>query len=105
MIGVELIAVERKRQIEAEGWTPEHDDGHTEGELVEAAIRYAYEGIRRGLDPSEVTDFNLPKWPWDRASWKPSATRGVIRRPDAIRNLAKAGALIAAEIDRLQREK
>jgi hypothetical protein len=34
-------------------------------------------------------------WPWDPSWWKPS--------PDPIRNLVKAGALIAAEIDRLQR--
>jgi hypothetical protein len=34
-------------------------------------------------------------WPWDQDWWKPS--------PDPIRNLVKAGALIAAEIDRLQR--
>jgi hypothetical protein len=35
-------------------------------------------------------------WPWDQEWWKPS--------DDPIRNLAKAGALIAAEIDRLQRK-
>jgi len=34
-------------------------------------------------------------WPWDEEWWKPDN--------DAVRNLAKAGALIAAEIDRLQR--
>ena len=28
MTGNELIAAERKRQIEVEGWSPEHDDGH-----------------------------------------------------------------------------
>lgn len=31
------IAAERKRQIEAEGWTPEHDDAHDKGELARAA--------------------------------------------------------------------
>jgi hypothetical protein len=35
-------------------------------------------------------------WPWDAEWWKPS--------PDSVRNLVKAGALIAAEIDRLQRK-
>jgi hypothetical protein len=33
-------------------------------------------------------------WPWDESWWKPG---------DRIRELAKAGALIAAEIDRLNR--
>lgn len=36
------------------------------------------------------------EWPWDASWWKPS--------PDPIANLVKAGALIAAEIDRLQRK-
>jgi hypothetical protein len=35
-------------------------------------------------------------WPWDREWWKPTPN-------NRIRELAKAGALIAAEIDRLQR--
>ena len=29
--GVELIAAEQKRQVEGEGWTPEHDDAQTAG--------------------------------------------------------------------------
>ena len=79
--GIELIAKERQRQIEAEGWTPEHDDQHVHGELADAAACYV--------------DGNPVGWPWDEKWWKPSS--------DPIRNLAKAGALIAAEIDRLQR--
>jgi hypothetical protein len=39
--GIELIADERTRQISEEGWTPEHDDGHDEGELSAAASVYA----------------------------------------------------------------
>jgi len=35
--GVALIAAERRRQIEAEGWTPEHDDEHTRGQIALAA--------------------------------------------------------------------
>lgn len=91
--GVALIADERLRQIKVEGWTPEHDDAHEDGELADAASCYAYvsnyehpEGVRVPED-----------WPWDRKWWKPSA--------NPIRNLVKAGALIAAEIDRLQRKK
>lgn len=38
--GSELIATERQRQIEAEGWTPEHDDEHINGELADAAAIY-----------------------------------------------------------------
>lgn len=34
--GIEAIAAERQRQIEKEGWTPEHDDTHGAGEMAEA---------------------------------------------------------------------
>lgn len=85
--GVDRIAAERSRQIEQEGWTAEHDDGHA-NDLLLAAIAYSYEGIRTGHPMA------LAIWPWDEEWWKPT---------DRIRSLVKAGALIAAEIDRLQR--
>lgn len=39
--GVALIAVERSRQVTAEGYTPGHDAEHDGGELAEAAAAYA----------------------------------------------------------------
>lgn len=84
--GTERIVAERKRQLCKKGWSPEHDDGHINGELVSAACCYvlAAENERR-----------LPQqWPWEPYYWKPK---------NRIRNLEKAGALIAAEIDRLLR--
>lgn len=87
--GAELIAAERRRQIEVEGWAPEHDDQHEDGDIVAAAIAYAHAENSRELDA------RLTWWPWDAEWWKPS--------DDPIRNLVKAGALIAAEIDRRQR--
>lgn len=86
-LGLTLIRQERLRQINAEGWTPEHDDEHTEGELVNAAIAYLTSDITESIDCF---------WPWDRSYWKPVPD-------DRIRELEKAGALIAAEIDRLSR--
>lgn len=84
--GATRIAAERVRQVEVEGWTAEHDaEEHAGGDLVEAAIAYL-----ENSDPREVPDC----WPWDASWWKPS-------EEDPIRNLEKAGALIAAEIDRL----
>lgn len=85
--GADLIKAERHRQIEQEGWTAAHDDGHA-NDLVLAAIAYSYEGIRTGHPMA------LAIWPWDEEWWKPT---------DRVRSLVKAGALIAAEIDRLQR--
>ena len=86
--GVELIAEERRRQIETEGWTAEHDKQQAIGELALAASCYA---IIPELRPVELPP---PHWPWIGA-WKPTPN-------DRIRELQKAGALIAAEIDRLQ---
>ena len=86
--GILLIAKERKRQIEKEGWTPEHDDQHSREELILAAICYAMpRPYRKGT--IEMI------WPWNKEQWKPTPN-------NRIRELQKAGALIAAEIDRLR---
>lgn len=88
--GIELIAAERQRQIEKEGWTAGHDKQHENGELALAAICYAFGDSVRN---SGVINFKR-LWPWGAEWWKPT--------PDnRIRELVKAGALIAAEIDRL----
>ena len=93
--GVELIADERKRQIESEGWTKEHDAEHEEEQLAIAAMCYACPPISRLMIFNEQAQRVPTIWPWDPVWWKPS--------PDnRIKELVKAGALIAAEIDRLQ---
>lgn len=94
--GIELISEERKRQIEKEGWSAEHDSSHYEGELAIAASIYAApDNIR---DYGDDHEYEVPYfWPWDKEWWKPSPE-------DRIRELVKAGALIAAEIDRLQNQ-
>lgn len=97
MTGLELIADERKRQIEVEGWTPEHDDTHTDGALAQAGACYAMAAHYQASGWSPDRLLSLTPFPWEREWWKPSV--------DPVRNLAKAGALIAAEIDRLQRLK
>lgn len=100
--GIELIRRERERQISQEGYEPEHDDHHASGELNDAAICYAKAAAKHargeGLEYlQEAVPAGMFPWPWEDQWWKPS--------PDPIRNLVKAGALIAAEIDRLQRQK
>jgi hypothetical protein len=94
--GAGLIAAERERQVNEEGWTPEHDDQHKYGEIRLAAKGYldSPDGEWIGRGGGKVTPMN---WPWNAEWFKP--TPG-----DPIRSLVKAGALIAAEIDRLQRE-
>lgn len=89
MNGAERIAAERRRQLEEEDFTPEHDSQQVHGELPLAAISY----LRAALGRVRWLGGLPENWPWHRAWWKPS--------DDPIRNLEKAGALIAAEIDRL----
>lgn len=90
MTGAELIADERTRQIIDEGFLPEHDQGYTDNELVNAAESYlCAERYRTIFD-----NYDVPlRWPWEEDWWKPTPE-------DRIRELVKAGALIAAEIDR-----
>lgn len=94
MKAIDEIAAERRRQIEEEGWTPEHDDEHDGGELAAAAGCYALNAV----DAFHVDDFcndGTPyQWPWDREWWKPKNRR---------RDLIRAAALIVAEVERLDR--
>ena len=92
------VLAERQRQINAEGWTQGHDDRHAPGELAGAAACYAMQaaldsiGDRRLGDKVKAAIGEL--WPWSAQWWKPSTNR---------RDLVKAGALILAEIERLDR--
>jgi hypothetical protein len=91
-----LIETERVRQIREEGWTAKHDDSHVKGELAEAASSYADLAAYQSQVPAAAIDQRRPMgWPFESKWWKPSS--------DPLRNLIKAGALIAAEIDRLIR--
>ncbi len=118
------VLAERRRQVEAEGWTPEHDDEHDKGEMVAAAISYANRH-NRYVPPPEPVRFqaiadaatqarkelvtlrewakqraaeNADKpprsWPWDASWWKPKDRRS---------DLVRAAALLVAEIERLDR--
>jgi len=85
---------ERARQVEGEGWTPEHDDQHDAGEIATAAALYAMESGHLGI-PLSARISGLPKaWPWSREWWKPKDRRS---------DLVRAAALIIAEIERLDR--
>lgn len=96
---IDEIAAERRRQVEAECWSHEHDDQHSQGELAAAAACYASpvrafktrECVGRDYEPF-IAYVDL--WPWDGNWWKPGARR---------RDLVKAAALIVAEIERLDR--
>lgn len=97
------IAAERRRQITSEGWTEQHDDANASGEMASAAAVYAlcasaHDASRAVMDefrqynsvPFRIRGF----WPWAESWLKPTSRR---------RDLVKAGALILAEIERLDR--
>lgn len=117
LTGAELIAAERQRQIKKERWTAAHDDGHDDGSLLLAAICYAAP-VRVFVQEQWAAgvSFNDP-WPetwddrWDKRGQYGNgyeagngiadpATYTPEQRLDL---LVKAGALIAAEIDRQKR--
>ncbi|MFF6553898.1 hypothetical protein ACET39_10725 [Pseudomonas aeruginosa] len=79
------VQAERRRQITAEGWTPEHDDLYCAAELPRAAAAYILNG---------ANDEAPAIWPFVTKWWKPR---------DARSNYVRAGALILAEIERLDR--
>lgn len=81
MKGISLIAKERRRQVTEEHFTDWCDMANFHGELLQAAVAYI---------KNDIAEF--PEQ-WDRKWFKPTTTK---------RNLEKAGALIAAELDRMQ---
>lgn len=97
---------ERKRQIEVEGWTAEHDDAHTNGELARAAGIYAviagsdataYRNAMEGYGLNDILrSLFTHYWPWGHSWFKPKT-----RRQDLVRSVALGIAAIE-QIDRAE---
>jgi hypothetical protein len=106
--GIELITEERQRQIEVEGYSLQHDSQHDLSEFLYAAIAYAESAkvdalnmeLSNGIGENAIkirkTEIGQGTYPWGMSTWKPTT---------CLRDLVKAGALIAAAIDRLQAQK
>lgn len=90
------IAAERHRQREQEGWTEQHDDEHDSGAMAVAAACYALTD-KRGIEVQTVNLARLWEWTGWASSW--------FKPKDQRRNLIRAGALIVAEIERLDRRR
>lgn len=98
--GIEIIVDERNRQLVEEKFDATRDANYTKGELACAAACYAMTIEER--EKYQSYSFSEPRiwfprwWPksWDIKWWKPTPE-------NRIKELAKAGALIAAEIDRI----
>ena len=105
--GIELIAEERDRQVHQLGYTAEHDATHDDNDMAFAAACYASPTtiylIRVAEDHGrEERGSGDIRWvePWPNG-WERKSPALPISRDDRLRELTKAGALIAAEIDRL----
>ena len=92
--GAHQIATERQRHFVEERWTEDHDDEHSKGELAQAAELYVF-----AYTHPEAARAVPDEWPWDPEWWKPESKPGN----PSDRDLVKAGALIAAELDRRAR--
>lgn len=105
--GIELITEERQEQIEKHGRSLEHDKTHDQGELADAAVicaanRLVYEKSKY----ANSVNFNVLQM----GSWElPVEYDGNVlvanynsTDKERIHQLKVAGALIAAEIDRVQ---
>lgn len=99
---IDDVLAERRRQVEVEGWTAEHDDVHSGGELALAASVYADPYPRmvtrsRCMEDRGGTVWQQPeRWPWGPEWYKPKDRR---------RDLIRAAALLIAEIERIDRAK
>ena len=95
--GIERITKEMVRQLGSLGWSHLHDESHTKMQLAMAAKAYInynwYVMIGNSHETAVAASLNF--WPWKKEEFKPSL--------NMIRNLEKAGAMLAAEIDRLER--
>lgn len=94
MTALEKIAAERRRQIDQEGWTAEHDDTHRAGELALAAAAYAAVSSARIDGSMTIADLAFRLWPFQPYQMK---------QKDQEADLVRAGALIVAELERIER--
>lgn len=104
--GIELVADERKRQIEIEGYTAEHDAQHNASELISAAIDYARSAVAFAIfeENGGETSFECVEhviadikksFVWGRDAFKPKS---------CLEDLKRSAALMVAAIDRIQAE-
>lgn len=90
------VMLERRRQVDVKGWTPEHDDGHVNDEIAALACFYAMPPGAR-------------EWPATETGYGHTLGAAIVpqgweaKEGDRWRELVKAGALILAEAARLDR--
>lgn len=101
LTAIDLVLTERIRQIQVEGFTPEHDDANrSAGQLSAAGACYGLATHQKALIHSKTGELGLkpsaahPCWPFGPLAWKPASIR---------RNSVKGTALMLADLVRLVR--
>jgi hypothetical protein len=93
--GIELIAIERQKQIDKHGFTGEHHALHPEwyedGQLISAA--HMLSDYDKDGDVSYLYR-DMPPFNWDKEWWQRMCDKPKLER------IIISGALFAAEIDR-----
>lgn len=87
LTALDLAVAELGRIRNVKGFSEEHDDGYTDGQLIDAAMCY-FDTLDDGATESH--------WPWAPEAFKPS-------EDDRKRELTKGIALALCELDRLIR--
>lgn len=99
------VLQERRRQVNEEGWTPEHDDQHGNRELAQAAAAYlvGIDGPHEDRTADDCGTLSVPVvFPptWAPEWWKPGS---AVENAGYRRRLVKGVALALAEIERVDR--
>lgn len=85
---IEQIEKERKRQVSEKGYTAKHDDAHKSGQIANHAAALATTWL-------DCVDTMYP--------YSEEAIKMGLKNQDRKTQLIKAGALIVAELERLER--
>ena len=87
---IQEIAAERERQISEEGWTAAHDDTHETGEIASFAAAHTLLSTGEPFDAQRAVELVPEDW--------------QLKSKSRRRHLVVAGALIVAELERLERK-
>lgn len=107
--GAQLIVAERRRQRCVEGWTAEHDDQHKDRSMAMVCALYAAPVPLFELTGGRTSYSFVDPWPdswsgeWDKRRRDSRGRPKDKSLDEQVSDLTKAGALAAAEIDRILR--
>lgn len=97
------VLIERMRQVQVKGRTPQHDDKHKLHELACYAICFALHASKGILSPHFVMDMQRQINPFSNHGWTPQRSPTEYTLEDRRQDFVKSAALMLAEISRIDR--